>query len=89
MGDVSAARLLYADLGKFNFAKVAFKKALEINPNYMEAALNLSVIFNNLGLGRESKAIYEKLKKYGAASRGAMDPMLMAKVANEWALASN
>src|SRR3982751_1028467 len=64
--------LIYADQGKFNFAEVAFKNALKINPNYMEAALNLSVIYNNLGLGKESRAIYEKLKKYGAQSRGAM-----------------
>ncbi len=74
--------LVYADQGKFNFAEIAFQKALQINPNYMEAALNLSVVYNNLGLGKKSKAIYEKLQKYGAKSRGAMDAMLMARVAN-------
>lgn len=74
--------VLYSDLGKFNFAEVAFKKALSINPNYMEAALNLAVLYNNLGLPKKSKAIYEHLKKYGAAGRGAMDPMLMSKIAN-------
>lgn len=74
--------LLYADQCKFNFAEIAFKKALSINPNYMEAALNLSVVYNNLGLGKKSKEIYQKLKAYGAKSRGAMDPMLMARLAN-------
>jgi len=74
--------LLYADQGKFNFAEVSFKKALSINPNYMEAALNLSVVYNNLGLGKKSKEIYQKLRAYGAKSRGAMDPMLLAKLAN-------
>jgi tetratricopeptide (TPR) repeat protein len=74
--------LMYADQGKFNFAEVAFKNALKINPNYMEAALNLSVVYNNLGLGKKSKEIYQKLKAYGAKSRGAMDPMLLAKLAN-------
>jgi tetratricopeptide (TPR) repeat protein len=64
------------------FAEIAFKKALQINSNYMEAALNLAVLYNNLGLGKKSKAIYEHLKKYGAAGRGAMDPMLMSKIAN-------
>jgi tetratricopeptide (TPR) repeat protein len=78
----NALGLVYADRGKFNFAEIAFKRALAINPNYMEAALNLSVIYNNLGLSRKSKEIYQKLKKYGAASRGAKDPMLMAKIAN-------
>jgi len=78
----NAMGLLYADQGKFNFAEVAFKKALSINPNYMEAALNLSVVYNNLGLGRKSKEIYQRLKDYGAKSKGAMDPMLMSRIAN-------
>jgi len=78
----NALGLVYADQVKFNFAEIAFKKALSINPNYMEAALNLSVVYNNLGLGKKSKEIYQKLKSYGAKSRGAMDPMLMARLAN-------
>ena len=73
---------LYADQGKFNFAEISFKKALEINPNYMEAALNLSVIYNNLGLSKKSKEIYQKLKKYGASSKGAMDPLLLSRISN-------
>ncbi len=78
----NALGLAYADQGKFNFAEIAFKKALTINPSYMEAALNLSVVYNNLGLGQKSKAIYQKLRAYGAKSRGAMDPMLMSRIAN-------
>lgn len=78
----NALGLLYADQGKFNFAEVAFKRALSINPQYMEAALNLSVVYNNLGLGKKSKEIYEKLRAYGTKSRGAMDAMLLSKLAN-------
>lgn len=73
---------VYADWGKFNLAESFFKRALKINPNYMEAALNLSVVYNNLGLGKKSKEIYQKLTKYGRAGKGAMDPMLMSKLAN-------
>ena len=61
---------------------MAFKKALSINPSYMEASLNLVVLYNNLGLRKKAKVIYEQLQKYGRAGRGAMDPLLMAKVAN-------
>lgn len=78
----NALGLIYADKGQFNFAEIAFKQALKINPQYMEAALNLSVVYNNLGLGKKSKEIYRKLKKYGAKSRGAMDFLLMQKIAN-------
>lgn len=78
----NALGLSYADSGNFNAAEFCFQKALQINPNYMEAALNLSVLYNNLGYGKKSKEIYAKLQKYGAAGRGAMDPMLMSKIAN-------
>lgn len=78
----NALGLIYADQGKFNFAEVAFKQALKINAQYMEAALNLSVVYNNLGLGKKSKEIYKKLKQYGAKSRGSMDFLLMSKIAN-------
>jgi tetratricopeptide (TPR) repeat protein len=78
----NALGTVYADQGKFNFAEVAFKSALKLNPQYMEAALNLSVVYNNLGLGKQAKSLYKKLKAYGAKSRGAMDPLLMAKIAN-------
>lgn len=78
----NALGLSYAESGNFNAAEFCFQKALQINPNYMEAALNLSVLYNNLGLGKKSKDIYAKLKKYGASGRGAMDPLLMSKIAN-------
>lgn len=74
--------LVYADTGEFTAAEFCFQKALKINPNYMEAALNLSVLFNNLGEGKKSKEIYKKLKKYGTAGKGAMDPLLMSRIAN-------
>jgi tetratricopeptide (TPR) repeat protein len=74
--------LLYSDKGKFNFAEMAFKRALQINPSYMEASLNLVVLYNNLGLRKKAKVIYQQLQKYGRSGRGAMDPLLMAKVAN-------
>jgi len=74
--------LCYADRGNFTAAEYCFQKALKINPNYMEAALNLSILYNNLGFGKKAKEIYKKLLKYGAAGRGAMDPLLMSKIAN-------
>ncbi len=85
----NALGLSYADSGNFNAAEFCFQKALQINPNYMEAALNLSVLYNNLGYGKKSKDIYTKLQKYGAAGRGAMDPLLMSKIANLYAEIGN
>ncbi|TVQ77621.1 MAG: tetratricopeptide repeat protein [Bradymonadales bacterium] len=81
--------LTYAESGDFKAAEFSFQKALKINPNYMEAALNLSVLYNNLGFQKKSKEIYAKLKAYGKAGRGAMDPLLMSKIANLYAEIGN
>jgi tetratricopeptide (TPR) repeat protein len=78
----NALGLIFADQGKFNFAEIAFKQALKINPQYMEAALNLSVVYNNLGERKKSQEIYRMLKRYGAKSRGSMDFLLMSKISN-------
>jgi tetratricopeptide (TPR) repeat protein len=77
--------LTYADSGSFKAAEFSFQKALKINPQYMEAALNLSVLYNNLGFREKSKQIYAKLKAYGRSGRGAMDPLLMSKISNLYA----
>lgn len=79
----------YADSGNFKAAEFCFEKALEINPQYMEAALHLSVLYNNLGFQKKSKDIYLKLKRYGARSRGAADPLLLARIANLYAEIGN
>lgn len=81
----NALGLCYADTGNFKAAEFCFLEALKINPNYMEAALNLSVLYNNLGFGKKSTDIYKKLKSYGSKGRGAMDPMLMSRIANLFA----
>lgn len=78
----NALGVTYADSGDFKAAEFCFKKALSINPQYMEAALHLSVLYNNLGFQKKSKEIYLKLKKYGARSKGAVDAMLLSRIAN-------
>lgn len=81
----NALGVTYADSGNFKAAEFCFKKALELNPQYMEAALHLSVLYNNLGFQKKSKEIYLKLKKYGARSKGAADPLLLSRIANLYA----
>ena len=41
--------VIYHQRGAFGRASKAFEKALELNPHYTEAALNLAVTYNNLG----------------------------------------
>ena len=39
---------IYYDQGKFNKAIKTFKKALEIDPSYTDAAVGLSIILNDI-----------------------------------------
>ena len=81
--------VIYHHLGEFESAQAAFQKALDINPGYVEAALNLAIVCNDLGQ-------YERAQQvYGAAIARArtrqvrdpngdepLDPYTRGKIAN-------
>jgi tetratricopeptide (TPR) repeat protein len=50
--------VIYHHLGEFDSAQRAFAKALEINPNYVEAALNLAIVCNDLGQYERAQQVY-------------------------------
>ena len=54
---------IYYDQGKFNKAISTFKKALEIDPQYSDAAVGLSIILNDLGKYDEAKKVFENAQK--------------------------
>ena len=47
-------------LDNFRKAQNAFEHALAINPGYTEAALNLAVLYNDLGKYTEAKVAYAR-----------------------------
>jgi tetratricopeptide (TPR) repeat protein len=51
---------IYYDQGKFNKAINGFKKALELDPSYTDAAVGLSIILNDIGRYDEAKKIFEQ-----------------------------
>ena len=53
---------IYYDQGKFNKAITTFKKALEIDPSYTDAAVGLSIILNDIGRYDEAKKVFEDAK---------------------------
>lgn len=53
---------IYYDQGKFNKAIATFKKALEIDPSYTDAAVGLSIILNDIGRYDEAKKVFEDAK---------------------------
>jgi tetratricopeptide (TPR) repeat protein len=74
--------LIYYSGLRFEDAIKAFQKAIEINPNYTEASLNLSVIFNELGRFDESRQIYAMAKEMRKDSTTYLDPYVRGKIAN-------
>jgi tetratricopeptide (TPR) repeat protein len=50
--------IVYHHLGEFESAQKAFQRALEINPDYVEAALNLSIVCNDLGQYDRAQQVY-------------------------------
>lgn len=51
---------IYYNRGQFNKAVKTFKKALEVDPEYCDAAVGLSIILNDLGKYEEAKKIFQK-----------------------------
>lgn len=50
--------VIYHHLGEFEAAQAAFQKALEINPGYVEAALNLAIVCNDMGQYERGRQVY-------------------------------
>ena len=74
--------LIYYGNSRFEDAIKAFKRALEINPNYTEVALNLAVIYNELGQFGKSTEVYENARKTRRDSQSYLDPYVKGKLAN-------
>lgn len=77
--------VIYHHQGKFNNAIDAFREALSINPDYLEACLNLAVLYNDLGEYKEARKLYKRLGKRSEKQRTTIDPILKGKMANRHA----
>ncbi len=69
---------LRGELGK---AIKAFSRVLELDPNHTDAAISLSVIYNDIGKYEEAKAIFEKANSQvkNTQTQGLTDPHLNRK----------
>lgn len=72
---------IYYDQGKFNKAIKTFKKALEIDPGYTDAAVGLSIILNDIGRYDEAKKIFEDAKRRLDAKKQTVEPNVNEKFA--------
>lgn len=72
---------IYYDQGKFNKAISTFKKALEIEPSYTDAAVGLSIILNDIGRYEDAKKIFEDAKAQLDAKKQNAEPDINEKFA--------
>lgn len=61
--------------GQVEVARPSFERALEINPRYTDASLNLAVCYNELGRYDDAKAVYSR-----AAGEDDKDPAALDKL---------
>lgn len=63
-------------------AQAMLEEALRLNPGYTEAALSLSVTYNELGRYEEAKDVYQRMMATRKSAPAAVDPFVRGKIAN-------
>lgn len=74
--------LIYYYKGRFPDAVTSFQKALETNPRYTEASLNLSVVYNELGRFDKAREAYAVAKDTTKEAHSYLDPFVKGRLAN-------
>lgn len=80
---------VYNMLGTITFQKADcagareyFQQAVDINPRYTEACLNLAVTLNELGDYSSGEAAFNRARRASLVEQGAMDPYVKGRLAN-------
>jgi tetratricopeptide (TPR) repeat protein len=74
--------VIYHAQGRFSDAEEAFENALRLNPRYTEAALNLSVTYNDRGKYDRARDVYSKAVSASVGQPNALDRYARGKLAN-------
>jgi tetratricopeptide (TPR) repeat protein len=73
--------VIHHDRGELDDARLCFQRALLLNPDYTEAALNLSIVCNELGAYSDAKEVVGTISER-ARHGHRIDPYARGKVAN-------
>lgn len=69
--------------GRIRDACGRFDRALELNPMYTEASLNLCVAYNDIGESRKAQEVFSLAARIARPTSTALDPFAAGKLANE------
>lgn len=75
--------VIYNQTNRLDLAVKTFERALELNPCYTEAALNLAITYSEIGKYERSREVFEKAARCSNVTPRAMDPFVQGKLANE------
>lgn len=68
--------------GDYGLAEKHFEHAIDVNPNYSEAQLNLAVTYNDQGKYEAARGIYQQIRATRQKSQDRVDPFVKGKIAN-------
>jgi Tfp pilus assembly protein PilF len=68
--------------GDFVGAEQFFERAVELNPNYTEAQLNLMVTYNDLGKYDQARSLYASMRSRTQSADRQLDSFAKGKIAN-------
>lgn len=74
---------IYYDQGKFKRAIKTFKRALEIDPNYTDASIGLSIILNDIGKYDEGQKVFKDAKKLLDERKSRLDSHAEEKISQK------
>jgi tetratricopeptide (TPR) repeat protein len=77
--------LSYSLAGQPDRALAQFDRALELNPNYVEALLHRGIVLNELGRDGEADAMFRRAARLGGETRLGFPAPIAAKLANRHA----